>query len=354
MASVFRRQGRPGCYGWITTNGKRRMIKVGSYAKRDAQQNLDAMGVDAERNQCDLPQQQKPVRTAIQEYEATLASKRSSISYRRLIKMVLGKLDTCLRDMHLSTTAEIDRHVHEQFAQRVGHCHRNTRAIYMQILKRFLKYCEKNKWLVGDANIDRQFLKMETPAPKVFSETEAEQILAHALKYEQRKFYNIMMVLYHTGLRISELCWLWNRDLRLEDEVPSIHVSFKPGWTTKTSIERIIPIAPRLLPILRDVKHEEPQGRVFVNRCGNIMDIGDLSRTFKEIYHRAGIAKSGIHIWRHTFVTHALMRGADLIAVKEWAGHSSVRTTEKYMHYIPHRSHEIMSRIFPEVSDDTD
>ncbi len=50
---------------------------------------------------------------------------------------------------------------------------------------------------------------------------------------------------------------------------------------------------------------------------------------------RAGLAKQGVHILRHTFCSHLAMRGAPVRAIQELAGHSNLSTTQRYMHLSP-------------------
>jgi len=50
---------------------------------------------------------------------------------------------------------------------------------------------------------------------------------------------------------------------------------------------------------------------------------------------RAGLARQGVHILRHTFCSHLAMRGAPARAIQELAGHSSLSTTQRYMHLSP-------------------
>ena len=47
---------------------------------------------------------------------------------------------------------------------------------------------------------------------------------------------------------------------------------------------------------------------------------------------RAGLAKQGVHILRHTFCSHLAMRGAPARAIQELAGHADLGTTQRYMH----------------------
>lgn len=50
---------------------------------------------------------------------------------------------------------------------------------------------------------------------------------------------------------------------------------------------------------------------------------------------RAGLAKQGVHILRHTFCSHLAMLGVPAIVIQRLAGHQNLMTTQRYMHLSP-------------------
>ena len=68
---------------------------------------------------------------------------------------------------------------------------------------------------------------------------------------------------------------------------------------------------------------------------------------FSKLQHRARVP--GFHAWRHTFASYLAMGGADVVTIKRLMGHSSVSTTERYMHVSPaHQAQAINVLRFPE------
>jgi len=66
------------------------------------------------------------------------------------------------------------------------------------------------------------------------------------------------------------------------------------------------------------------------------MSIGTGQSIYYQAKEKAGITKGrGIHTLRHCFATHALESGVELYIIKRWLGHTSIKTTCKYIHLSP-------------------
>jgi integrase/recombinase XerD len=141
-------------------------------------------------------------------------------------------------------------------------------------------------------------------------------------------------ILYSCGIRVSELT-----DLKLSNIQREIQLIKVIGKGNK---ERLVPIGQDAIKYLtmytdhfRNQKKIKEQYKdiVFLNQRG-----GSISRVYiflmiKRIASTIGITKSiSPHTFRHSFATHLLEGGADLRAVQEMLGHSSITTTEIYTH----------------------
>ncbi|WP_443147251.1 site-specific tyrosine recombinase XerD [Pedobacter sp. GR22-6] len=144
----------------------------------------------------------------------------------------------------------------------------------------------------------------------------------------------IIEVLYGCGLRVSELV-----GLRLSNVYPDQEYLRVIGKGNK---ERIVPIGGSALKFLNiyiqesrlhiDVKkgHED---YIFLNRSGTALSRISVFTMIKGLAEKAGIQKTiSPHTFRHSFATHLVEGGADLRAVQEMLGHSSITTTEIYTH----------------------
>ena len=141
-------------------------------------------------------------------------------------------------------------------------------------------------------------------------------------------------VLYGCGLRVSELTNLQISDIYKEDGFLRIF--------GKGSKERLVPIGDNSLKILfqyiegaRVHIKVKPKftDTVFLNSRGTSLTRQMVFLIVKDLAEQNGIKKSiSPHTFRHSFATHLLEGGANLLAVQQMLGHASVSTTEIYTH----------------------
>lgn len=142
----------------------------------------------------------------------------------------------------------------------------------------------------------------------------------------------IMELLYGTGIRLSELLGLKASDINRHDRTIKV--------LGKRNKERIIPISAGLIQIIDDYINEKnhtfsshPNDYLIVNNNGGKAYPMLVYRTVKEYLNNlSSVEKKSPHTLRHTFATHLLNKGADLNAVKDLLGHSSLAATQVYTH----------------------
>ncbi len=172
--------------------------------------------------------------------------------------------------------------------------------------------------------------------PDVLSNDEIEKILATFDQSRDDEFRNsvIIEVLYGCGLRVSELVNLRLSQLHLDEECLLIQ--------GKGDKQRWVPINLHAINLLklyigevRNADSAKPghENYVFLSRLGR-----KLSRQYIFMFIQTATEKAGIHktisphSFRHSFATELVRNGADLRAVQEMLGHSSITTTEIYTH----------------------
>ena len=136
----------------------------------------------------------------------------------------------------------------------------------------------------------------------------------------------IIEVFYFTGIRLSELL-----NIGLND-IDYINSSLKV--LGKRNKERIIPLAYAILNKIKlFVKKYNLDNYLFTNEYKNKLYPKKIYRIVNKYISLVSSAKKkSPHILRHSFATHMLNNGADLNAIKELLGHTSLSATQVYTH----------------------
>ncbi len=145
----------------------------------------------------------------------------------------------------------------------------------------------------------------------------------------------IFELLYHTGIRLSELIGLQERHVDISNLTLKV--------LGKGNKERIIPISTNLRDAIKEYRElrnkalEMPDKEVLlVNpRSGKKLYpryVYNVVKGYLTEHEITTISRRSPHILRHTFATHLTNNGADLNAVKELLGHASLASTQVYTH----------------------
>jgi integrase/recombinase XerC len=156
----------------------------------------------------------------------------------------------------------------------------------------------------------------------------------------------VIELLYGTGMRRSELINLKETDI--------------DSWNSQVKVlgkgnkERIIPLHPDLKDSLANYLNEKKKAfesaanAVLVGDKGKKMQPGEVYSIVKKYLNEVTtIDKRSPHVLRHTFATHLMNNGADINAVKELLGHSSLAATQVYTHNTIDKLKEIYKQAHP-------
>jgi site-specific recombinase XerD len=161
--------------------------------------------------------------------------------------------------------------------------------------------------------------------PTVLSPEEVVRLLDAALPGRDR---TLLDLIYSCGLRLKEVLGLQVGDIDSARMV--LHVRHGKGQK-----ERLLPLSPRLLAVLRSYWREyRPATWLFPGiKATEALTDGTVQRICKRTAQRAGLSKRiSPHTLRHSFATHLLEAGVDLLSVQALLGHSHFNTTAKYLH----------------------
>lgn len=156
----------------------------------------------------------------------------------------------------------------------------------------------------------------------------------------------VLQLFYNTGMRVSELV-----NLKIS-QVDAAYNHIKV--LGKGNKERIIPVNKELLANLQGyIKHrpaDSGNDHVFVNEKGKPLYARQVySLVKKNLSMVTTVNKKSPHILRHSFATHLTSNGADLNAVKELLGHSSLAATQVYTHNSIERLKEVFKKAHPKA-----
>lgn len=178
------------------------------------------------------------------------------------------------------------------------------------------------------------FAKRPRTLPAVLTRDEVAQLLAAALPGRDR---TLLEVKYSCGLRLRELLGLTVADIDSARMV--LHVRHGKGQK-----DRLVPMSPRILEVLRGYWRDyRPARWLFygLHRDCPLHD-GTVQRICKRTARRAGLSKRvHPHALRHSFATHLLEAGVDLLSVQKLLGHSHFNTTAKYLHISQRRLQDL-------------
>jgi len=165
--------------------------------------------------------------------------------------------------------------------------------------------------------------------PIILTREEAVRLIDSASNLFHRA---IVMTLYSTGVRRAELCHLKVSDIDSAQMV--VHVHYGKG-----ARDRNIPLDPKLLETLREYwRWMRPKTYLFPGTVKNWRADKPITpkvvwEACREAARRAGINKPvGPHTMRHSFATHRLESGCDLVTLQTLLGHVNIRHTTIYLH----------------------
>ncbi|WP_190811549.1 tyrosine-type recombinase/integrase [Flagellimonas sp. S3867] len=202
-------------------------------------------------------------------------------------------------------------------------------------LRAYFRFLQKIEQITISPLAKHKALKTDHKVEVPFSEQEMETILSEIPfenDFEGVRDRLIIELLYATGMRRAELI-----NLELTDYNEANRTLKVLGKRNK---ERILPLLPSTIEVLGQYLNKRSElektmgsSYLFLTKGGLKIYETLVYRTINKYFSLVSPkVKKSPHILRHTFATHLLNRGADLNAVKELLGHSSLASTQVYTH----------------------
>jgi len=220
----------------------------------------------------------------------------------------------------------------------------------LSAVRGFYRYALRHHLVERDPAYTVTGPKKERPLPYFVKEREMDQLLDERMwntdSYKDVRARTILLMFYETGLRVSEL-------INLDDkQVDFVNMQLKV--TGKGDKQRLVPFGQELASVLADyigLRNDSvarQSDALFLTENGQRMVYHQVRQIVKKQLGRVTtMKKRSPHVLRHTFATAMLNHEAGLESVKKLLGHQSLSTTEVYTHTTFEQLKKVYSNAHP-------
>ena len=223
----------------------------------------------------------------------------------------------------------------------------------LSVLRSFYKFLQREELIRINPMVLVKAPRIPKRLPVVMDEQKMDSLLDNEYVFEVnfsgKRNRLIVELLYGTGMRLSELVNLTDKDVNLYEQYIKV--------LGKRNKERIIPVGSPLIKLIKDYMREK-LSQNFDNKGGSLIVTNEGNNAYPQFIYRivklslsqiSTQTKRSPHILRHSFATALLNKGADLNAIKELLGHSSLAATQVYTHNSVEKLKSIYKQAHPKA-----
>ncbi len=224
----------------------------------------------------------------------------------------------------------------------------STKRRKMEAAKTFFQWLHRTGRIVENPLSDfDEMPKAEERTMRVLSEQEY-RTLRDVVRSRWRKSavrdYAIVELTLQTGLRISEVCHLRVEEVTFGTKTTVGHIAVRQSKGKRDRIITLNPVAEHAIKAYLKVRPRTDCSHLFLSNRGGSCRPQVLHGVFKNYLKKAGIQDASFHTLRHTFATHSLKKGSNILVIQEALGHRSLTTTQKYVHFIREKMDEDLTK----------
>ena len=261
--------------------------------------------------------------TAIDRFQAYLARRQFSphtvASYTIDLRLFFAEIAVPL--------ARVSFHEVDQFVER-QHQHGRAWATInrrLNALKHFFDFCLDQQWVAGNPVKPSHCVRRGRPLPKALAGEHVQRLFAQIAHPMDRALFLAML---RCGLRVSEVAQL--KLAQIDWEQQALHILQGKGRK-----DRRVYMSPDMVASLHQCLEQHPgdraQGYIFWNRKRRQrpLSVKAIQKKMERYAKAAGIIAS-CHSLRHTFASNLLEHGAEVVAIRDFLGHSQIASSERY------------------------
>jgi integrase/recombinase XerC len=262
----------------------------------------------------------------------------------------IAQFETFLGSISITQPEHITLKVLREYVASLSNMALEPKSINRKIatVRAYFKYCLLKKKLIKDPSSLLKSLKVPKTLPVFVPQQAMEQLqVPEVSNFENTRNLLVVELLYGTGIRLSELITLKESDIDLYKAQLKV--------LGKRNKERIVPIHSNLMALIKEYQAFKNQKVVFTP-CFLVTDKGLqlypmlVQRLVKSaLIGHVRLAKLSPHVLRHSFATHLLDAGAELNAIKDLLGHSSLAATQVYTHNTINKLKDIHKQAHPKA-----
>ncbi len=274
-------------------------------------------------------------------------SKHTLIAYETDLQQFFSFIDT---QYQLTNLNELNTSMIRTWLASLKEDELESKSINRKIstLKSFTKYLIKNEYLERSPMAGIISPKISKRLPNFIDEDQLNTLFNHveftdSWTHQTQKM--VLVIFYTTGMRLSELIHLKINQLDFSNKQLKVY--------GKGNKERIIPLDENVIVGLKEfIKNNPTENKefVFVNEKGiqlNPRYVYGFVKKYLALI--TTIKKKSPHVLRHSFATHLMNNGAEINAVKELLGHSSLAATQVYTHNSIDKLKEVFKKAHPKA-----
>lgn len=256
--------------------------------------------------------------------------------------------DTLISDVHLEVLRSF---IGKLSAEKLSAASINR---IIAAVRSLFAYCMKFQYIKINPTLELHTVRLPRHMPRFMTEIEVNTLCRQPVKKEilwQKRDCAIFEMLYSSGCRVSELA-----SLKFQDFDENHNCAVVTGKGKKDRQVYFEEDARNALMVYLDDRQkrfgvhgvDDMVDNVFVNQKGGPLSVSGIAMIVARYSGREGTnRRESPHAFRHTFATQMLSHGADIRAVQELLGHSSISTTQRYTHITTEKLIDIYNRAHP-------